>query len=497
MTADNLLFLCAVLAGTILISDWSARSRPDPDRFYAASRGLTGTQNGLAIAGDFISAASFLGVSGAVARTGFAGLLYGASFLLSYPLLWLVAEAVHRLGRYTLADALDSVFGRPWLRLAVAVNTLVITIAYLVPQLMAAGELAQALLGWPRVAAILCMGAWMTLYVVLGGMLSTSWIQIVKTVLLLSGAGLTVLIVAGRSGWHPWAVWQAARGVWAGTQGAGTGNAWATLSTHLPIVLGTMGMPHILIRFLTVRSEPAVRRSLATATTALAAFYLLVLVLGTAAAAWGAAGPAAGSDGSLAVVVLARGLGGPLWAAYISAVAFATVIAVVTGLLLTATGALAHDILHQGFGRGAGSASRQLRLARLCAAGLGLVATVIASTAHGLSVTSLVTWVFVWAAATHSPMLLCTIYWRRFRPLGAMCGMVAGALVMSGWVIAHLQRGGPVAGAAPPGVWAILAGLAGCILGTFAADAWDAWPRGARRETEDAAGGEAGSPWRR
>ncbi|SFU53812.1 solute symporter family protein [Alicyclobacillus macrosporangiidus] len=489
MAADDLLFLLTVLAGTLMISYWSARSRHDTDRFYAASRGLTGVQNGLAISGDFISAASFLGVSSTVARWGFDGFLYGASFFASYLLLWTVAESVHRLGRYTLADALDSHFRRSWLRFATAVNTLIISVAYLIPQLVAAGELAQSLLGWPRTWAVWWIGLLMTLYVAVGGMVSTSWVQIVKSVLLLSTAALMALIVGARTGWNPAHLWRAAVAPDGGAllaPGRLYDTAWASLSVNVPLVLGTMGMPHILVRFLTVRGPTEVRRSLTTATSALGLFYLLVLVLGFAAAAFGASGASAGSDGSLAVIVLARRLGGPFLAAFVSAVAFATVLAVVTGLLITATGALAHDLLHRTFAWPPGDHRDPLTLARVCAVLLGLVATMAALLVHGPSITALVSLVFVWAAATNVPVLLCTFYWRRFTAAGALAGMASGAGVTAGWLLLHACA---KAGGVSPGLWAIGAGAAGCLAGSLL------WPGRSHAQPEREPQADAAKPY--
>ncbi|WP_051663029.1 cation acetate symporter [Alicyclobacillus macrosporangiidus] len=463
MSADEIFFLCAVVSSALLISYWSARTHHDTDRFYAASRGLTGMQNGLAIAGDFASAASLLGVCGAMAQFGFDGFLYAASFFASYLLLWTVAEPVHRLGRYTLADALERKLRRGSVRTAVAINTLVISIAYLIPQLVAAGQLAQSVFGLPHPAAVWLMGGLMTLYVAVGGMVSTSWVQMVKSVLMLATVALLTLMLLARFEWNLPALLAAAPSGRT-APGALYSSAASALSVHVPIVLGTLGMPHILVRFLTVPSPVVARRSLAAATGALGLFYLMLLALGWGVLALGIRPGPGDPHGNLVLLTLTQALGGRFFTAFVSAVALTTILAVVTGLLLCATGALSHDLLHRG---ASSSGDRSLRSARLCAGAIGIAATGAAAMVYEGSVTTLVSLVFTWAAATHTPVLLCTFYWRGFTARGALAGLCSGSAATVA-LIAAWPPWSAVSSPLPAGLAAIAAGFAGCVLGSLA-----------------------------
>ncbi|MCL6516470.1 cation acetate symporter [Alicyclobacillus sp.] len=462
MPPDDSFFLLAVVASALLISYWSARTHHDPDRFYAASHGLTGVQNGLAIAGDFVSAASLLGVCGAMAAYGFDGFLYATSFFVSYLLLWTVAEPIHRLGRYTLADALEQLLGTGVVRTAIAVNTLIISVAYLIPQLVAAGQLAQEVFGLPHPGAVWLMGGLMTLYVTVGGMVSTSWVQMVKSVLMLATALFLSLMLMARFHWDLAALPEAMPALYA-APGLLYHGSMDMLSVHVPIVIGTLGMPHIVVRFLTVPSPAVARRSLSTATAALGLFYLLMLVLGWGVLALGIHPSPADPHGNLALLALTRTIGGHFFSAFVAAVALTTILAVVTGLLLSATGALAHDLLHRGAPR---SPAASLRSARLCAAAIGAAATLAAAVAHVGSITSLVSLVFTWTAATNAPVLLCAFYWRAFNTRGALFGLAAGGIGALMMTIAWPPEA-PTKAPIPTGIVAIAAGFAGCLLGSW------------------------------
>lgn len=500
MNPGNFVFFLTVLGGALVIARWSAQRSSTTYRFYSASGRLTGFQNGLAVAGDFVSAASFLGVTGAIALYGFDGALYAIGFLCSFFLLWFVAPQVHQLGRYTLAQVVCTRFPSTSVRVLTALNTVGICVWYMVPQLMAAGVLMRLLLGLDYSAAVLITGTMMTVYVIFGGMVTTSWIQIIKTTLLLATVIMLTLIVLARFHWSLLAGYHAlaARNPY-GTDFFAPGHLFRTpldrVSLVMSLVLGTAGLPHILVRFFTVRSTRAVRQSILTATGTIGLFYFLSLFLGVGAVAligWQKL-RTLDPTGNLAVPLLARVVGGQFVTAFIVAIAFATILAVVTGLLLTATAALSHDLFSQQQRRltsdgehGIGSVAsvryepetdrRQLRSARATAAGVGSLAILISLLIRHINVTFPVSLIFVVAAATNLPLLLFTFYWKRFTTQGAITGLLCGMISSTGlslldghlfglwhvqlphWAVFQLPNIGLVA---------IPCGFLGAILGTL------------------------------
>lgn len=478
------LFLIYIVVSTLIITYWAAKRSKTTLRFYVASRKLTGFQNGMAIAGDFISAASFLGIIGMVAFRGYDGFLYSIGFLVSYVVvLFLIAEPVHRLGNYSLGDVICSRFPSRQMRFLMAFSTFIISILYMIPQLVASGFLLRLLLNLDYSVSVMVIGALMTLYVITGGMISTSWVQIVKTVLLMSGTFLLTLIVFSHFNWNIATLIEDVKG---GTPlgkdfflpGHLYDHPLEFLSLQLALVLGTAGLPHILIRLFTVRNTFEVRRSLISSTWIIGIFYIMTLILGLGAVALLGTDALLERDstGNLAAPLLAQAVGGDFLLAFVSAIAFTTIIAVVAGLVISATTAFSHDIYHHILKKGKSTEKDQLRAARLSAVAIGLISTLLALRLERLNVTFLVSMTFIVAASSIFPVLFLTIYWKRFTPGGAFTGMMMGLFAslfavalgphimnpVDGWI-----RREAVVSLYNPGILTIPIGFMGAIGGSF------------------------------
>jgi cation/acetate symporter len=477
-----LFFLCIIIC-TLIITYWAAKQSKTTNQFYVASGSLTGLQNGMAIAGDYISAASFLGIIGTIAISGYDGFLYAIGFLVSYLIvLFFLAEPVHRLGKYSLGDVVCSRFPGNRMRWMMAISALIISILYMIPQLVAAGLLLRLLLDIDYSTSVLVIGSLMTIYVMFGGMFATSWVQIVKTVLLMSGTFMLMLIVFSRFEWNiAGLITKVKTGTPLGDQFFLPGNLYSepveTLSLHLALILGTAGLPHILIRLFTVRNTREVRRSLLTASWIIGAFYIIALVLGLGAVALIGYEQLVGLDptGNLAAPLLAEELGGDFLMAFIAAIAFTTIIAVVAGLVISATTAFSHDVYFHIIKKGKTTEKTQLRAAQWTALVVGLVSTLFALGLRNINVTFLVSLTFIVAASSNLPVLLFTIYWKRFNENGAMIGMVTGlvaslTLLLFGPHIMNPEGGWipyePIIPLANPGIIAIPLGFLGAFLGS-------------------------------
>lgn len=478
-----LFFVCIVIC-TLIITYWAARRSKTTIQFYTAAGKLTGFQNGMAIAGDYISAASFLGIVGAIALNGYDGFLYSLGFLVSYLVVLLfVAEPVHHLGKYSLADVICARFPSNQIRWIMAIGSFIISIFYMIPQLVASGLLIRLLLNIDYSTSVLIIGSLMTVYVVFGGMIATSWVQIVKTILLMTSTFLLSLIVFSFYEWDIRAlVEQVKVGTPLGDQffmpGHLLGNPLEVISLYVALILGTAGLPHILIRFYTVKNASEVRKSVLTASWIIGLFYLMTLVLGlgTAAVIGYDQLIAADSTGNLAAPLLAKALGGDFLLAFISAIAFTTVVAVVAGLVISATTAFSHDIYHHIIKKGNTTEKQQLRAAQWSAFAIGLISTLFALGLKNINVTFLVSLTFIVAASSNLPIILFTIYWKRFSQTGAMIGMVSGliaslALLILGPHIMNIDNGWilrePLFNLYNPGIVAIPIGFLGAILGSL------------------------------
>jgi cation/acetate symporter len=477
-----------IVAITLGITYWASKRTTSATDFWAAGRGITGVQNGFAIAGDYMSAASFLGIAGLIFLFGFDGVLYAVGFLVAFlTVLFLLAERMRNAGRYTIADVLSFRLNQRPARAAAALGTLAVAAFYLIAQMVGAGVLIQALVGIEFWLAVVVTGMFMLCYVVFGGMIATTWVQIIKAGLLLAGAFLLAILVLNRVGWNPIDLFDRAAARSEDGQkylepGLFLPKPIDTVSLGLALVLGTAGLPHILMRFFTVPDAKAARSSVVWAVFLIGAFYLMVTALGLGArVVLGSAGEeAAGSGGNLAAPLLAQALGGgegtvggDVLLALIAAVAFATILAVVAGLVISASGAVAHDVWSNIVRDGRDSEHEEILVARIAALAIGAIAIAIAIIGgSGLNVSFMVGLAFAVAASANFPALLLALTWRRFNTTGAVVGVLVGVVSSIGLVI--MSPGvwpGPDSEGSPwplanPGIVSIPLGFVGCWLGT-------------------------------
>jgi cation/acetate symporter len=425
-------FFFLFIATTLGITFWAARRTRTTEHFYAAGRTISPGQNGVALAGDYMSAASFLGIAGLVSTTGFDGLIYSTGWLVGWPVvLFLIAEPLRNLGRYTFADVVAVRLQQTPVRISAAIGTLATVSLYLIAQMVGAGGLIRLMFGISYEAAIVIVGLAMIAYVLFGGMLATTWVQIVKAVLLLGGAALLTILVLARFGFSPVALFSAAAekygdGVLA--PGRLVSNPLDAISLGLALMFGTAGLPHILMRFYTVPDAKAARTSVFYATGLIGAFYLMTFVLGFGAMVL--VGPEAirgvEPGGNMAAPLLAEFLGGTPLLGFIAAVAFATILAVVAGLTLSGAAALSHDLWVSVVRRENADAREQLRVARVATVGLGILGVVLGITFKGQNVAFMVGLAFAIAASANFPALVLSIFWRRYTTAGAVTSMVLG-----------------------------------------------------------------------
>lgn len=481
MSTDELIaisFFVGVVALTLVITYFAAKQNTGASSHYVAGGQIKGWQNGLAISGDYLSAASFLGIAGAIALEGFAGFYLSVGFLVAYlTVLLLVAEPMRNLGKYTLADMLAARFNARGVRGASALNTIMISTFYMIAQLVGAGALIALLLPIPRIPAIILVGILMTIYVVLGGMIATTWIQIVKAgLLIIATIALTIAVLAQFS-FNPFSILNE---VQATTQEnmvvppapESFGSGLDTVSLFLALVLGTAGLPHILIRFLTVPDAKSARNSIVTATWVIGGFYLLTPIVGYGATLLVGQQTITSQDpaGNVAAPQLAGVLGGPAFLGFISAVAFATIVAVVAGLVISASGAFAHDVYNNIFRNGEASEQEQFRAARIASGAVAIGSIVLALLLQDLNVAFLVTLAFGVAASANVPVILLTIFWRRFNTTGAITGMLTGFVASVGLTILSPNVLGDAAIYPlenPPAIFSVPLGFLGCLVGTL------------------------------
>jgi len=429
-----------ITLGIVIRASKNNRSAAD---FYAGGRAFTGRQNGIAIAGDYLSAASFLGIAGAIALNGYDGFLYSIGFLVAWLVaLLLVAELLRNAGKYTMADVLSFRLKQRPVRMAAAISTLAVCFFYLLAQMAGAGGLVALLLGIDdktgQSLVIAVVGVLMIAYVLIGGMKGTTWVQIIKAVLLIIGAGVMFLWVLGKFGLNLSTLLgdavQASGGKKVLDPGLQYGKSGLTkvdfISLSLALVLGTAGLPHVLMRFYTVPSSREARKSVEWAIWLIGIFYLFTLVLGYGAAAL--VGPkaiaAAPGKANSAAPLLAYELGGELLLGIISAVAFATILAVVAGLTITASASLSHDIYNSVIKEGTASAEDEVRVARITAVVIGIFAILGGILANGQNIAFLVALAFAIAASANLPTILYSLFWRRFNTRGALWSIYGGLI---------------------------------------------------------------------
>jgi cation/acetate symporter len=478
----------AVLAVTLGITFWAARGIRSATDFWSAGRGISGAQNGMAIAGEFLSAAAFLGVSGLMFLSGFDGYLTGISALLSFvPLLLLLAERMRNAGRYTMADVLGLRLAAGRVRVASAISTMCIAALYVVAQSVAAGSLIEALVGIPYWASVLITATAMLTYVVLGGMVATTWVQIIKAMLLMLGVATMAIWVLAKFGFDPIrllnrAAERSGQGAAYGGPGLVFPNRVDEISTGLAFALGTLGLPHILMRFLTVPDARSARRSIGWAVGLIGVFYVFVAVIGLGGRAiLGDEGlKLGGKSGNLLAPYLAQHLGGgpgstggDVFFAVISAVAFTTILAVVAGVVLAAAGAAAHDVYGSVIRKGQSTERQEINAGRVAVLIIGAVGVVLALAAGKTFNVQLLTGLtFSVAASANFPPLLLSLTWRRFNTLGAVVGIASGLLAAIVLIVLSPQVWSGPDSAAPfpltnPAIASIPIGFLGCLIGTL------------------------------
>jgi cation/acetate symporter len=426
--AGFLLFIALSLG----ITYWAARRTRSAEQFYAAGRRISGLQNGLALAGDYMSAASFLGIAGLVALSGFDGLIYSIGFLVGWPVvMFLIAEPLRNLGKYTFADVVAFRLRQAPVRVAAAIGSLAVVAFYLIAQMVGAGNLIRLLFGLDYELAVVIVGVVMLAYVSFGGMIATTWVQIVKAVLLLLGALLLSILALARFGFNPLALFEAASAQYgAAVLGPGrlVSDPLDAVSLGLALMLGTAGLPHILMRFYTVPDAQTARASVSYATAFIGFFYLLTFILGFGAmvVVGQPAIQAVDAGGNMAAPMLAEAVGGQAFLGFIAAVAFATILAVVAGLTLAGAAALSHDLWVNVFRHGAATEREQLRVARVSTVLLGVLAIVLGIAFQGQNVAYMVGLAFAIAASANFPALVLSVFWRRFTTRAAQMSMLVG-----------------------------------------------------------------------
>ncbi|MBD8012490.1 MULTISPECIES: cation acetate symporter [Microbacterium] len=449
----NIAIFGAFVAVTLFIVIRASRNNKTAADYYAAGRSFSGTQNGFAIAGDYLSAASFLGICGAIALNGYDGFLYSIGFLVAWLVaLLLVAEMMRNTGKFTMADVLSFRLKQRPVRMAAALTTLAVCFFYLLAQMSGAGGLVSLLLGIDdrigQSLVIAIVGVLMIVYVLIGGMKGTTWVQIVKAVLLIAGALAMTLWVLALHGFSLNTLLESAvDNSPSGEKILGPGlqygaNPLDFLSLGMALVLGTAGLPHVLMRFYTVPTAKEARRSVVWAIWLIGGFYLLTLVLGYGAGALVGPERIAAAPGGVnsAAPLLAQALGGPLLMGFISAVAFATILAVVAGLTITAAASFAHDIYSNVIkrgkdGTGTADPNGEVKVARRTVIVIGVLAIIGGIGAQGQNIAFLVALAFAIAASANLPTILYSLFWKRFNTRGAVWSMYGGLLAAIGLIV--------------------------------------------------------------
>lgn len=439
----SLWMFLAFVAATLVITWYSARKSSGANAYFAAGRRITGWQNGLAVAGDYMSAASFLGIAGMIAMNGYDGFMYSVGFLVAYlTVLFIVAEPLRNAGKYTMADVLAYRLKPRPVRAAASLSTLTVSIFYMIAQMVGAGVLVRQLIpGVSYELAVIGVGILMVVYVVFGGMLATTWVQIIKAVLLMGGSILLSILVLQRYDFDLGKFFSSLTAITSTTAdgqsvtrnfltpGLIFKNPWDQISLGMALLLGTAGLPHILIRFYTVPDAKTARASVVWAMLIIGLFYIMTTFFGFGAASL--LGPdhiAANGGTNMAAPQLARFLGGEIFFAFICAVAFATILAVVAGLTISASTSFAHDffvnVLHHGKEQKPGE---EVRVARITAFVVGALSIVIAIVlGPSVNVAFLVGLAFAVAASANLPVMVFSLFWKRFNTAGAVTGLLVG-----------------------------------------------------------------------
>ena len=467
------------VAGTLYITKWAAAKTKSAADFYTAGGGITGFQNGLAIAGDYMSAASFLGISAAVMANGYDGLIYSIGFLVGWPVItFLMAERLRNLGKFTFADVAAYRFKQTPIRAFAATGTLVVVAFYLIAQMVGAGQLIKLLFGLEYWMAVVIVGVLMMVYVLFGGMTATTWVQIIKAILLLCGASFMAFMVLVKFGFSPEAMFAkaveiksalaakelAAAAIKAGADPTtvdatvaaeaakkglsimGPGNfvkdPISAISFGMALMFGTAGLPHILMRFFTVPSAKEARKSVFWATTWIGYFYILTFIIGFGAITFVLTDPtfldakgALKGGGNMAAIHLANAVGGNVFLGFISAVAFATILAVVAGLTLSGASAVSHDLYATVFKEGKADSAAELRVSRITTLVLGVIAVVLGIAFEKQNIAFMVSLAFAIAASANFPVLFMSVLWKNCTTKGAVIGGFLGLISSVGLTV--------------------------------------------------------------
>jgi cation/acetate symporter len=425
-------FFLAFVAVTLGITYWAARRTKNAAQFYAAGGGITGLQNGLALAGDYMSAASFLGIAGLVSTKGYDGLIYSVGWLVGWPIvMFLISEPLRNLGKYTFSDVVAFRLKQKPIKTAAAIGSLVTVLFYLTAQMVGAGTLIKLMFNLPYESALFIVGALMIAYVLFGGMLATTWVQIIKAVLLLSGATLLVILAMSQFGFSYGRLFSEAATKYTPQflePGGLVSKPLDAFSLGLALMFGTAGLPHILMRFYTVPDAQEARKSVFYATGFIGYFYILTVTIGFSAAVLVGKGFITGIDagGNMAALALAEHLGGGMFLGFLAAVAFATILAVVAGLTLAGASALSHDLYVGVFRHGRANEKDEMKVAKAATVSLGIVAVLMGLLFKGQNVAFMVGLAFAVASSANFPALLMSITWKRFTTAGAVGSIYTG-----------------------------------------------------------------------
>ena len=452
---------------TLFITKWAAAKTKSAADFYTAGGGITGFQNGLAIAGDYMSAASFLGISAAVMATGYDGLIYSIGFLVGWPIItFLMAERLRNLGKFTFADVAGYRFQQTPIRVFAASGTLVVVLFYLIAQMVGAGALIKLLFGLEYWIAVVIVGGLMMVYVLFGGMTATTWVQIIKAVMLLAGVTFMALMVLSQYNFSPEALF--AKGVEVRTQIAANGgkapaeaasiglsimgpggfikDPISAISFGMALMFGTAGLPHILMRFFTVPDAKQARKSVLWATTWIGYFYVLIFIIGFGAITLVLTNPefantatgiikGGGGSANMAAVLVAKAVGGNVFFGFISAVAFATILAVVAGLTLSGASAVSHDLYATVIKKGNADSDAELKVSRLTVLVLGVLAVALGIAFEKQNIAFMVALAFAIAASANFPVLFMSVLWKDCTTRGAVIGGFLGLISSVGLTI--------------------------------------------------------------
>ncbi|SFW97966.1 cation/acetate symporter [Thermoactinomyces sp. DSM 45891] len=469
------LFFAIIVLITLLITYWASRRTSTTADFYVAGKSISGWQNGIAIAGDYMSAASFLGIAGIIALNGFDGFMYSVGWLVAYlVVLIVVAEPLRNTGRYTLADMLAYRMSRKPVRAVAALSTITISTFYMIAQLVGAGGIIKLLLGLDYELSIIIIGVLMILYVVFGGMLATTWVQIIKAVLLMTGTLILSFLVLSKFHFSMVEMFNQVSEQYGQAflePGKLYKNPLDNISLGLALLAGTAGLPHILIRFYTVPTAREARKSVVWAMLIIGAFYIMTTFLGFGAALLVGQDKIilADQSGNMSAPLLAEALGGTYFLAFISAVAFATILAVVAGLVISAAGAFAHDFYANVLRNGKATESEQIRVARYGSVGVGIISIILALLCKNQNVAFLVALAFAVAASANLPVIIFSLFWKRFNTYGAVAGMLTGLLSSIILVIIspNVMGAGAIFPLKNPALLSVPLGFIGAILGTL------------------------------